>query len=177
MNNVLAYDGTWRYYLRHPIRFLRETVGNLRAAYSRATKGYAAVDVWNMNDWILDTFPPMLRKMADDGCGYPGFNPFESPEKWHDWLHSTADVLESLKEENWESRNEFADQFFKISEKCRTIIKDEHGDIHVEWQPTPEYEEIKELYFARAKELSDEYDKLIIDTFYELSINFRNLWD
>lgn len=170
--NVLRYEGRPRYYLCHPIKFLRETAINLRAAWSRITKGYAAIDVWNLSDWMLDVLPPMLRKMADDGCAYPGNEEFDTAEKWQDWLHSMADVLESLQEENWSNRNEFEEEFFNLFEKNHTA-----DGMTITWSDESHDKEIKELYWMRTQELNDEYHTLLVDTFRQLAEHFTMLWD
>lgn len=175
--NVLKYSCRPRYYLTHPWAFFKETGQNLRAAWWRITRGYAPQDVWSWDAWFLEVTPPMFRHLAKYSCGYPGFEPFETPEKWQDWLNSVADVLESLQEENWESRNEFAEEFYQLSKWNRNLQKDENDFVHVTWSNEGNYDEIKELYFIRQQELNEEWQKLIEDTFKQLSINFAKIWD
>lgn len=171
--NVLKYSFRLRYYLTHPWSFFKETWQNLQAAWWRVTRGYAPQDVWNWNTWFLEITPSMFRMMADDGMGYA----MDTPEQWEDWLHSAADVLESLQEENWESRNEFAEDFYRLSKWNKNLEKDENGFIHITWSNESNYEEIKELYFMRQKELNEEWQKLIKDTFMAIANSFQYLWD
>lgn len=175
--NVFKYAFRPRYYLTHPIEFLKETKTNIISAWLRATRGYCYSDIWNWNTWFLEVTPPMLRHMADCGTAYPGHEPFDTPEKWNDWLHSVADVLESLQEENWESRNEFAEEFYQLSKWNKSLKTDENGFIHITWSNEDNYEEIKELYFMRQKELNEEWQKLIKDTFIAIANSFQDLWD
>ena len=164
LNVLTNYSCRPSYYLRHPIKFLEETKSNLVAAWHRATRGYCYLDIWNWNSWFLGVTPPMLRHMADYGCGYPGSVPFDTSEKWHDWLHSVADVLESLQEENWESRNEFAEDFHRLSELNRQVHKNEQGELCITWSNDAEYEEIAELWRIREEELVKEWNVLAEDT-------------
>ena len=124
----------------------------------------------------------MLRHMADYGSAYPGFKneevDFSTPEKWNDWLHSMADVLESLQEENWFSQNEYEEEFHKQSELHRSKGKDENGWITVTWEMNDEdFNTLKELYFTRIDELTKERKKLLIDTGRALFSNLPCLWD
>lgn len=171
--NVFKYSLRSRYYLLHPWKFLTETWYNLRAAWSRATKGYCATDVWNLSDWLLEVLPPMFRKMADDGCGYS----MDTPEQWEDWLHSVADVLESLQEDNWETRNEFAEDFHRVSERARHSYRDEDGNLRITWNDDAEYKEISELWRIREEELHKEWKELAADTGFEIFSNLEKLWD
>ena len=164
------------YYLTHPWLWIKELYQNLRAGYLRATKGWCGRDVWNMDDWILEVFPPMLRHMADQGMAYPGAEPFDTSEKWHDWLHSTADVLESLQGDNWYSQNEYEEEFHKHCDFHRETSTTENG-MTVTWSNGEDFDTIKELYFMRMKELTKERDKLIKQIFSELGRNFFFLWD
>lgn len=157
-----------RYYLKHPIKLLKEIWSNIYVGYMRIRYGYCYTDVWDMSEWILEVFPSMLRHMANYGCAYPGSKPFETPEKWHDWLHSMADILESLQEENWYSQNEYEKEFHKIDwtpNKNLTSTTDANNNV------------IRELYLARMKELVKERKELLIDTFNQLGQNFDCLWD
>lgn len=171
--NVLKYSFRPRYYLTNPLSFFKETWQNLRAAWWRITKGYAPVDVWNWNTWFLEITPPMLRMMADKGMGYA----MDTPEQWNNWLHSVADVLESLQEENWESRNEFAEDFFRLCEHNRQVHKNEHGDLCVTWSSDAEYKEIAELWRIREEELIKEWNVLAEDTLRDIGRYLACLWD
>ena len=127
-----------------------------------------------MSEWFLDVFPSMRRKLANEGCGQPGDDRFPTAESWQDWLNATADVLESLQEENWESRNEFAEQFFN---DVRVYRLAENGNTVIRHELSPESDEISQLYMMRAQELQDERNALLIDTFNEIGKNFDCLWD
>ena len=166
--NVFRYAMRPRYYILHPWKFLSETWYNLRAAWDRATKGYCAIDVWNLNDWLLEVLPPMFRKMADDGCGYS----MDTPEQWEDWLHSVADVLESLQEENWDTRNEFSEEFHRLAECAH-----KNKPLDVTWSNALEYEEISKLWLMREEEVHKEWQELAADTGLTIFSNLERLWD
>lgn len=105
--SVFNYSYSKRYYLTHPWKFVHHFFQNLRHAYCRAVYGWTWEDAWNLNDWLLAVLPPMLRHIAENGVAYPGpYTKFDTAEKWDNHLHELANTLESLQEQNWESRNE-----------------------------------------------------------------------
>ena len=179
MNNVFKLWYRPSYYFRHPIKFFKEVAANLKAAWMRATKGYCYTDVWNIDTWFCLVLPPMLRHMADYGSAYPGSEPFETPEKWHDWLHSVADVIETFNDEDfwYTTKNEFAEEWDKVSKEARVEVIDDLGHKMISYNKSDHYNEIKELYFARMKEISKERQALIENTFNELGKYFDCLWD
>lgn len=152
-----------RYYLTHPWKWFRELRINIHNAWRRISRGYCPSDVWEMSEWFLQVFPPMLRDLADKGYAYPGVPPFETPEAWNIWLHNTADVLESLQEENWEKKNEYEEDFHAL-----------FGNKNFTWADT---DNIKEKYYNRCKELNEERQSLIESVFKEISLYFDMLWD
>lgn len=169
--NVMNWSYTKKYYLTHPWKWFSELFTNLCEAYRRVKYGWAYQDCWNLDYWVLEILPPMLRHMADEGCAYPGNKPFETPEQWNDWLHSTADVLESLQEDNWYSQNEYEKDFHQLSR-----WRDEFNS-NITLTNGQDYETLSKLYLMRTHELSDERQKLIENTFLQLAKYFTLLWD
>lgn len=179
MENVLKFWYRPTYYLTHPIKFFKELRANLVNAWMRITKGYCYTDVWNINSWFCLVLPPMLRHMADYGSAYPGTKPFETPEKWHDWLHSMADVIETFEDEEfwYTKKNEFAEEWEKASQKARSCSTDENGNTIISYNEDEHYKEIKDLYFMRMEEISKERQELIEDTLSQFSKYFDMFWD
>ena len=179
MENVLKFWYRPTYYLTHPIKFFKELRANLVNAWMRITKGYCYTDVWNLNTWFCLVLPPMLRHMADYGCAYPGTAPFETPEKWHDWLHSMADVIETFEDEDfwYTKKNEFAEEWEKTSQCARSYTTDENDNITISYNEDEHYKEIKELYFMRMEEISKERQALVENTLSQFSKYFDMLWD
>lgn len=173
--NVFSYGYRKRYYCRHPIKFLKETWCNLRAAYWRVTRGWAPRDVWSFDTWFLDVVPQQLLYLADKGIGYPGDNEFDTIEKWHDWLREQANNLIACREEEIEKRNEYEEAFMRSIENRRQEERDENGNLTITF--SDEDPEIDEKYFARCKELWEEAEELRLNTFIELSRRFPAIWD
>jgi len=105
LNVLTHFPYSKRYYLKHPWRWFRHLLINLKDFWNRGTQGWTYTDVWNWDSWFCSITPPMLRHMADEGCAYPGVEPFNTPEKWHDWLYKMADTIEHLQYDDWMDYN------------------------------------------------------------------------
>ena len=160
-----------KWYLLHPWHWFSDAWYNAKCAWQRATRGYCDMDWFNMDTWMLEILPPMLRKMAN-GSAYPGHEPFDTPEKWENWLKSMADVLESVQEENWDGQNEYYHDWIASSEHRWNFTST--------WTTTytdEDRERIKEKYFVREQELRTQRLALIEDCFKQLAQNIDSLWD
>lgn len=176
--NVFSYAYRKRYYLTHPLRFIKETGYNLRAAWMRITKGYCYVDCWDLENWLFTVLPPMLRHIADHGSGYPGNDEFDTPEKWSKWLHDTADTLERLSDEDWwDNHNEYSEEFYRLSEENRHCEEDGNGGLRVTWSDSADYNEIRDKWMARSMELKEERQKAIEDVMMDIARHAEMLWD
>ena len=146
-----------RYLITHPWQWIRCAYRNIRDAYRRSVYGWTYGDVWDWDGWFINTTPNMLRHMADHGSGYPGTKPFETPEKWRDWLHHIADLIETASEDWQNEHNEFyRDYMDHIFENDK---------------------ERSNKYFERAKELRESGEKNIAQAMKEMGEHFSKLWD
>lgn len=163
MNNVLKFELRPSYYFRHPIEFFKEAIINLKNAWMRATKGYCYTDVWNLNNWFCMILPPMLRCMADNGCAYPGGEPFETVEKWHKWLYNMANTIERLGYDEWlEDNNEYSKPYERTFDDD---IKSEEKNI------------IRKQYYERCKELHPMRAQVLEEFGKDFFSAFDCLWD
>ena len=172
--NVLSYGYRPRYYLMHPWSFVRETAQNFRAAWQRATRGWAVRDCWEVGPQFLQIMPEMLRYFEKHHCGYPADM---TDEEWTQWLHKMADDIEFLQEEKWETQNEYAEEFYRVSEEMRREERDELGSLYITWSDTPDYTELEEKYFARCQELNEQWYVEAEKVFKNLSSMLPALWD
>ena len=174
--NVFTWSYSKRYYLTHPLDWVRELFGNIRDAYRRAVYGWTYRDVWELEYFLLEILPPMLRYMADYGKAYPGVEPFFTPEEWRNWLHHMADSFAKIAdEEYWEQqRNEYYEEWEAL------INYEDNPNLTTtfDYDTSPEHrKEINHLYWERMKELCAERQKLIEDTFSEMAKHYFCLWD
>ena len=163
MNNVLKFWYRPTYYFIHPIKFFKELKVNLINAWMRITKGYCYTDIWNLNTWFCLVLPPMLKHMADYGMAYPGSEPFETLEKWHDWLHNMANTIERLDYDAWmEDNNEYSHTYE------RTFEDDDESE---------EKEEIRKKYYERCTEIHPKRAQVLEDFGKNFFKFFDCLWD
>ena len=176
LNVFKDYRGYSRHWmLTHPWLYFKHGYYNLKAAWQRATRGYASRDVWNMCDYFLEVFPTMLRDLAENCHGYLGVVPFDTPEKWENWLREMADKLEWCREDKWEKDNEYEEEYMKQfdDDSWQNWQRDGYGNLVYKHTQT----EIDKLYFARSKELSDKAHQQLQDALSEISRYFFCLWD
>lgn len=91
---------TWMWYLRHPLRFLRDLKQDISAFYHRGRYGYSLLDRWNLNTYLCSWLPSALREMRDNSIGYP---PDSTPEEWEEILTRMADGFEKF-QQMWEMK-------------------------------------------------------------------------
>lgn len=158
-NNVLKYSYRMRYYIYHPLKFIRETIQNFRAAYRRVVYGWCYLDCWNLGYHLLDILPDMLIVLST-GRGYPGNDRFPTPESWSDHLHSIANLLLNAREEVRDEKNEYWQEY---SAKLEAGV---------------ERDEIWQKYFKRDQELAEEQDIMIEEALKLLAETpLKALWD
>lgn len=161
--NVFNWAYGKRYYLTHPWKWFKELIDNIRAAWMRAIKGYCYMDVWNWDDWFCSVAPPMLRHMANHGSAYPGGEPFDTPEKWHNWLYEMAHKIERLQYDNWiEDNNEYSKEYMESFEN--------------DWC-SERQEEIRKKYYARCQEIHKMRRQILEDFGKDFFKHFDCLWD
>lgn len=165
--NVWNWSYTKRYYLTHPWRWFRELGWNIRSTYQRATKGYTYTDWANFDTWFIHVATGMLRDMALHSHGYPGTEPFETPEKWSSWLHRMADQFEYLQDED--NGNEWYRPYIDHIMDCPkdSILGEE----------TPGTAELRKKYSKRAEEVYKDHKQLFQSTMKELLEHWDCLWD
>ena len=62
---------------------------SVSARFQRYKRGYSDSDLYNINDWFIQTIVPMLKEWMDNGpTGYPVYNDEDMTyEKWRDILY------------------------------------------------------------------------------------------
>ena len=164
-----------RYLITHPWQWFRCAWRNIRDAWRRSVYGWTYGDVWDWDNWFLHVAPDMLRYMADHGSAYPGREPFTTPEKWHDWLHEMADLLDTGREDWQEAHNEYYKEYMdKLMDKWEPWKPDENGMYHA---PAPQRTELDDKYFARADELAKQGEANVRRAMTLLGEHLFELWD
>jgi len=168
--SVWTWEANPTWYLKRPWEWFKELCWNIRSAHHRIQKGYCDLDWMNFDHWFITIVPQMLRDIAD-GHGYPGEEPFDTPEKWSAWLNKMADQLDACNEDN--ENNEYSDEFYKIIDDAAK--RNNQSIIDVEFNE--EEKEIKDKWYKRSIELIEERESLFQKTMQELLPHWNRLWD
>ena len=178
--SVFSFSYKKTYYLTHPWKWWNELYWNIRNFIHRGRYGFAYVDVWEWSSWWPKVGAAALRYLAENGCGYPGVDPWDTPEKWHthlleiadklDWCDESQDILYS------DNENEYKKAMDEIRERCHR--EEEKDSIFHTWlEMTDKDEEIRNKYFEREKELYEEYNNKRTEIFKEIGQNLPRYWD
>lgn len=175
-NNVFYLSYSKRYYLTHPWKLFTEFFRGCKMAYKRAVYGWCPWDVWDWDNWFMGVVPDQLRYLADNGHAYPGREPFETSEKWHEWLHHIADLIETGSEQWQDEHNEYYKDFMDELMNRDVILTeiDENGNTHHKLHPKTE---LDKNYYNRYKELGEQGDKNIKEALAQISEHFYQMWD
>lgn len=77
---------------------IRRTVNsktyNIKSRCQRFKRGYSYGDVWDMDDWFIQTAKPMLTHLKNNGMSYP--TTFKSREEWEQVLGEMIGCLELM---------------------------------------------------------------------------------
>lgn len=93
---VCAFSYRKMYYIKRPWKFFREIKIAVRNYWHRARCGYAWVDLWNMDNYLGQLIPNMLRELSKRACGYPGTEEYPTPEVYQEYLELLATLFENL---------------------------------------------------------------------------------
>lgn len=173
MKNCFSYSSSLRYYLTHPWEFFEDTWLNLKAAWQRATRGWADRDTWNLDYYLLEILPEMIDYLCENTHGWPGeYNGFPTPEDWSKFLKEEIIIpLQNAREDQIVQINEYEEE---LNSYPVNFIKGENGYTSIQ---RTEPEELHKKWFAREKEISEWRQKELEKALKNLSSVFFHLWD
>lgn len=170
------------YYITHPWKLFKDVYWNFRNFWHRGRYGYAYVDVWNLGDWAPRVIAEAMRYLADHGHGYPGYPPWDTPERWHEFLHlfarklqRCADFMDS--EYPDDERNEYKKAFEEMCDRTHREYKDERGYTVWTSERTEEDNELRDKYFKRQEELMKVDRQYAREVFAFFGENLSRWWD
>jgi hypothetical protein len=155
------------YYLTHPWKIFEELWIGAKNFYRRGRYGYAYVDAWNMSNAWCEMGANMFIHIAKYGCGYPGHEPFDTPEKWRNHLYELAAKLR--KYANFETAVEDENGYWPEFEK-RILYKDLKN-------LTEDEKDLRAKYYAREKEIWRDLQRETEETFALIGKNLYSYWD
>lgn len=168
-NNIIEWHRPICYYFIHPIKFFKDFGCNIRAAHRRIKYGWCYADAYNLDYWLLDVLPPMLRAISEEPA-YPGTGEFDTYEKWQAWLREQASKLEQCREDA--IVNQYEDDFMKACEQRRVVkgvtISHDMSD--------EEFKKLRDNYFEEVKRINCLQTQLAKEVFEDLGKNFFCLW-
>lgn len=160
-----------RWMITHPWLYFKHGYYNLKAAWQRATRGYADRDTWDLDTWFLQVIPAMLKQLSQNSNGYPyGF----TYEKWVEFLYQLAMDFEKCQDCEGNDENEYYDDYMKSLDDIK-YKRNENGCLI--WETHVHHDEISKLYFDRVKELSKARQELLEDCCARLGKNLYSIWD
>ena len=171
MKNCFAYYSL-RYYIKKPWKFFKDTWLNLKAAWQRATRGWANRDTWNLDNYLLEILPEMIDHLRIHTHGYPGYGEFDTPEKWDKFLKEEIIIpLQNAREEQTTQINEYEEELHSYP---INFVKQENNFTALEFT---EPEELRKKWCEREKEISEWRQKELEKGFQNLASVFFDLWD
>ena len=153
-----------RWMITHPWLYFKHGYYNLKAAWQRATRGYADRDVFDLDKYLLELLPATLKQLANTAHGHHINFEYEA---WIEFLNKLAADLEKCQDDEGNDENEYYDEYIKSLDNVRYENK----------RMIFPNDEISKLYFNRMKELSKERQKLLEDCFSRLGKWIRAMWD
>ena len=148
MKNCFTYS-SWRFYLRKPWEFFEDTWLNLKAAWQRATRGWANRDTWNLDGYLLEILPEMIDYLAEHAHGYPGEHAgFPTFESWQEFLRNEiVTPLRNAREDQNVQKNEYEEEYMSYP----FILKKTEDEFYAINDNTPD--PLVKKYFEREKEI------------------------
>ena len=155
-------------------------VKNLKWRIQRFKRGYADVDVWDIDCWFMNIIPKMLKQLRDTTHSAPmlideGANDENRFRIWNGILNKMIYLAKEMNEETCSYKNEYEEEFFKYIES-RDLSSDENGRLPLEIQHELK-NRISERYCEQEKTIA-RYREICKNRFFKLfSKYFYDLWD
>ena len=123
MNNKIgrAYlIGDWKWYISHPLGFIKDLYGDIRAFYQRGTRGWADCDTWGLNYYLSCWLPQALKRLRDNSRGCPP-ELFDVTDITHeDNCHKWKDILDEMID-GFEAYRKFEDSYITDIKKEKEV--------------------------------------------------------
>ena len=178
-NNLWSFSCNKRYYLTHPWKWIKEFFANLSNIRHRTMYGFAYRDAWNFFYWWTSVGAEALRYLAAHGCGYPAYEPWDTPKKWRKYLEDLADKLDwccASCDITEHEENEYKAERDAICKRRRkTGMK--HDMLSIWYEPTEEEQEIIRKFWERENELTDIDTEKRGEILKEIGKVLPRLWD
>ena len=169
MNELNVFNNIWSPW-KYPSNWIRNTrmfFRQFKWAYQRITRGYSDPDYWDMDVHLSKLIAQMLRKLAQDGMGYPGNEEFPTYESWANHLNEIASLLEYS---NSELPNEYEEAWLNTWDE-KDFLKT------INEEQSPEDKEITQKYLDKEVDNDKLKEAATQKALKMIAHIFRNLWD
>ena len=156
-----------RYLLTHPWQAVKDFGRKLKWAWQRTVRGYADIDWYNMDSFLLDVLPDMLETLARKGIGHPYDM---SVVGWSDYLWNAAQHLRNADEEQKVEVNQYEEAFRAYLDSHPDYYRDKN---HID----PDVEELRKQWLDRDREIAEWRQKEAETAFKMIGERFFDLWD
>ena len=173
MLNVWKMFPKGRYYLSHPIKYIQDLFYPIRYAWQRCYRGYADIDLFNMDQYLIKLMPKMLDDLADSSVGFPYSQTlgFSNSEDWKSYLKTIAIHFRNADEELCPEKNRYEPIF-----NYAGVTETKHPDGSVSITSNAP-EELRKNYWNRMVEISQYRQRELDKAFDMLHPIFFTLWD
>lgn len=137
---------------------------NTKCAWQRVTKGYCDRDVWELDTHLLNLLHFTIRDLALHHYGYPGIEPFDTDEKWKDYLMDLSLKFYQVNEAHDVYPHPMYDKW------CEDIHK--HPEDLLNYQSPYSHE-----MFVEMQELNEKRMAVFKDAWQQLGEHFFKMWD
>lgn len=151
-----SHSSGWKYW-RGYFKIPEELYYWLKYSIQRAFRGYADCDVWNVDGYLCEIMPSMIKQLKEKTHGYPSH--LSSPEEWETILNKIILGFEAGKKlintDNW-----------ALNEECKITTSSNKVDFTNPWTKE-QIEHFKNLDRIDSKNF-DEGMKLFAEHFFSL---------
>ena len=151
---------------------MKEIFRKIKWFFQRGRRGFADVDVWNM-DWYLEhLILNMLKQLRETKHGYPSC--FETSEEWDEEFDKMIYYFEEAFEDTCSKQNKYEEEYMEELSKANSYI-DENNIYHLDLSEKGEKlsrQRLSEEY--RLEEYREENKNKAFEMF---SKYFHCLWD
>lgn len=113
-----------------------------KSVNQRVRFGLAYCDTWSFDNFLLSIIIRGLRQLADTSHSYPGYEPFDTFEKWQTYLLDLADKFELASRYIYDE-----DDYWETHTQQESITRQEQGE-----------KLLKEAFSELAKNLTSMWD-------------------
>lgn len=154
----------------------------IKWAYQRIVRGYADIDLWNFDIYLSNLMYVALNDLANNSYGFPGTEPYDTPEKWKNFLTELADHFfysqpENGSDEEQKQWNAYDEMNSWISRDYTEPDSNGFYVLKTDYKDEEKYEEAHSKWTHAVKEHSNFMTNHKDKAMDMLKEAYYNLWD